>query len=125
MLVGCGRDNNVATDSSRMDIQKMMRCSQQIEVTERYSKSLRVRINAIPVLVLRGNYEEMGEAHGVLAGKEIIQFLDNILIPYANKQHPNSWDRKVLPAAGAYVFSANYEKELTAMMRGIRSPGGC
>jgi hypothetical protein len=92
---------------------------QKNEITERYGNSLRRNINSVTVLVLRGSYEEMGEAHGVLAGKEIIHLLDNIIIPYVNKQETNGWDRKVLPATAAFTFPERYEKELISAMKGI------
>ena len=89
------------------------------EIAERYGNSLRRNINSITILVLRGSYEEMGEAHGVLTGKEIIQLLDNIIIPFVNKQQANGWDRKVLTFVAAYTFPERYEKELIWMMKGI------
>jgi hypothetical protein len=92
---------------------------QRSEITERYGNSLRRNINSVTVIVLRGSYEEMGEAHGVLAGKEIIQLLDNIIIPFVNKQETNGWDRKVLPVTAAFTFPERYQKELISMMKGI------
>jgi hypothetical protein len=92
---------------------------QRSEITERYGNSLRKNINSFTVLVLRGSYEEMGEAHGVLAGKEIIQLLDNIIIPFLNKQQTDGWNRKVIPATAAFIFPERYEKELISMLKGI------
>jgi hypothetical protein len=100
------------------ETQKMINC-QKNEITERYGSSFRRSINSIAVLMLRGDYEEMGEAHGVLAGKEIIQLLDNIIIPFVNKQQTNGWDRKVIPATAVFIFPERYEKELKSMMKGI------
>jgi hypothetical protein len=97
-----------------------MHPNQMVEVLAHYGGSLRGRVNSIPVLVLRGSYEEMGEAQGVLAGKEIIHSLDEILIPYVNQEQKDAWDTKVLPAARAYAFPQRYERELAGIMLGIK-----
>ena len=115
LIVGCGRSSN---KGFHIDMKKM-RSQRPFIVTDHYGKSLRGAINGIPVLVIRGSYPEMGEAQGVLAGKDIIQVLDNTLIPYVNKLQPNAWDSQVLPAASTFVFPADYEKELAGMMQGI------
>ena len=93
----------------------------EVEVVERYGQSLRFTIESVPVLVLRGSYEELGIAHGVLAGKEIIEVLDSVLIPYVNKKHPDAWDRQILPVANTFVFPEKYEIELQGIMQGIKT----
>jgi predicted choloylglycine hydrolase len=118
IFVGCGPEAMMGHDRSGITIQKKLSCK-QVDITERYGKSLRCRTGSVDVLVLRGSYEEMGEAHGALAGKEIIQLLDNVLIPYINKEQTNGWDRKVLPAALTFTVPEKYEKELIWMMKGI------
>jgi hypothetical protein len=61
----------------------------------------------------------MGEAHGVLAGKEIIHLLDRIVIPYLNKYRKNAWTVEVLPLSARFVFPEKYERELVATLAGI------
>jgi hypothetical protein len=93
---------------------------QQIEITERYAKSVRGRISGIPVLILRGNYEEIGEAHGALAGKDIIHLLDSILIPFINRTQTNAWDINIIPASNSCFFPEDYERELNSILTGIK-----
>jgi hypothetical protein len=90
-------------------------------VAARYGKSLRRETGGIPILVLSGTYEEMGEAHGVLGGSEIMKALDRTLIPYVNRAKPGAWDRLVLPAARAVRFPDRFEAELGGMIKGIES----
>lgn len=103
------------------DATKKVQGHEEIEVTRRYGKSLRGRVNSIPVLVLRGSYEELGEAHGVLAGKDIIRLLDSLLIPFANRGQKNVWDTKILPASQSFVIPDDYEKELKGIFNGIKT----
>jgi hypothetical protein len=118
LVVGCSLSYIFGNVGTQFDKEKM-RSPQQIHITERYGRSLRGVVNSTPILVLRGSYEEMGEAHGVLAGKDIIQSLDNVFISYANLQLANAWDSKILPTARAFVFPAAYESELAGIMQGI------
>jgi hypothetical protein len=93
--------------------------NQEIKLFESYGKSSRGKIGEIAILVLRGTNEEIGEAHGALAGKDIISLLDTILIPYVNKIQLNGWDSKVVPLSKSFRFPENYEKELNAIFCGI------
>jgi Acyl-coenzyme A:6-aminopenicillanic acid acyl-transferase len=115
LMAGCWLSSNFGL---HVDMEKMG-SQQPFIVSDHYGKSQRGTINDIPVLVLRGSYAEMGEAQGMLAGKDIIQLLDNTLIPFVNKYQPGAWDSKILPAASSFVFPADYEEELAGMMRGI------
>jgi len=101
-------------------IVKPIHIDNQIAVTERYGKSFRGQIKGVTVLVLRGSYEERGEAHGALVGKQIIQLLDQTLISYINQKQPNAWVDVVLPLTRSYRFSQQYERMLLAMIRGIK-----
>jgi hypothetical protein len=101
------------------DLQKINAQSPPL-FTERYGRSLRGEIGGIPVLLLRGSYEEMGEAQGSPAGRDIIDFLDKVLIPYVDGRQPNAWDLQVLPLADAFVLPAFYRQELSGLMRGIQ-----
>ena len=96
-----------------------IRSSPQMKVTARYGRSLRGTIGAVPVLLLRGSPEEMGEAHGFFAARDIIAFLDRFLIPCMNSRQPDAWERRVLPGANAFLFDARYQKELEGIMTGI------
>ena len=92
-----------------MKINKMQP-SNRIEITERHGKSVRSKVCNVPVLVLRGGCEELGEAQGALAGKDIVDLLDKILIPYVNQAQPNAWDSRVVPAAGSFLFPEDTKK---------------
>lgn len=116
--MGCGTDQKLKSGEFPIRINKM-EPAHPTGITERYGKSLRSTAGNVPVLVLRGDYEELGEAQGALAGKEIIYLLDKILIPSLNQAEANVWDSRVLPAAGSFVFPARYDKELSGMIRGI------
>ncbi len=116
----CGSDYKLGSGEIAIKINKMQP-SHRIEITGRYGKSVRSTVGNVPVLVLRGGYEELGEAQGALAGKEIIYLLDKILIPYVNQTQPTAWDSRVVPAADSFVFSARYERELFGMMQGIEN----
>jgi len=119
ITIGSGRAPKQNSEGPATTIKKM-EPNQKIEVTAHYGKSLRGRIGSIPVLVLRGSYEEMGEAHGALAGKEIIHLLDKILIPYVNQKQTDAWDKELIPDARAYLFPERYERELDGIMLGIK-----
>lgn len=103
-----------------VEVAEAIRKDNRIVVTERYGKSLRGEIDGTTILVLRGTYEEMGEAHGALAGKEVLTLLDQTLISYINQKKPNAWDDVMLPLGGSFIFPDVYEKELAAIIRGIR-----
>lgn len=117
LIVGCGT-NIMGRGISYAKIQNAQNY-QQRDITVHYGISMRSNINSTTILKLRGSYEEMGEAHGVLAGKDIIEVLDNVIIPYVNKKQANAWNQKVLPIAGSFIFMERYEKELVWMMKGI------
>ena len=120
----CGSDYKLKSGEIDIKINKMQP-SNRIEITERYGKSVRSTAGNVPILVLRGGYEELGEAQGALAGKEIVGLLDKILIPYVNQAQPTAWESRVVPAAGSFEFPARYERELSGIMQGIenRYPG--
>lgn len=113
-----GNGKTKSPDHSGKVEESMM--SQRIEITGRYGKSVRGRVGGIPVLVLRGTYEEMGEAHGALAGEDIISLLDSVIIPYINRAEPNAWDKKILPISDSSRFPDDYEKEMKGLVTGLR-----
>jgi hypothetical protein len=90
------------------------------DVSARYGESFRRGAGGVPILVLSGTYEEMGDAHGVLGANEIMAGFDRTLIPYLNQAKPGAWDRLVLPAARTVRFPDHLEAELEGMIRGIR-----
>jgi hypothetical protein len=112
----CGAEDSKMTP---VKIQKMQK-NRQMEIIGRYGNSARGNIFGFPVLILRGNYEEMGEAHGALAGKDIIELLDATLIPYVNKIQKDAWNNKIIPASNAFFFPEYYERELNSIITGIR-----
>ena len=126
MCIACAHSDRGKFQESTAVI-KTIPPNQTMEIRTRYRKSLRGRIYSIPVLVLRGSNEEMGEAQGALAAKEIIDLLDNILIPAANKAQTDAWDTLLVPASRAYLFPERYERELDGLLLGIkkRYPSKC
>jgi hypothetical protein len=60
LLSGC--EINITGQGISYPKTQNMQNYQKSEITERYGNSLRKNISCITVLVLRGSYEEMGEA---------------------------------------------------------------
>src|SRR5262245_54905932 len=88
-----------------------------VVVTQRYEKSVRGTVDGFPFLLLRGDHGERGEAHGVLAAREILKSCDGMALFIA--AHGGGWD-KALTAVQRFEFSPRFETELAGMLRGIR-----
>ena len=112
-MAACHRDNLSVNEAKTVQIEKKM------VVSERYGKSLRAEIGDIGILVMRGTDEEMGEAQGALAGKEILRLVDDFLIPAINRGKQNVWDTVMLPMAKSFALPEPYEKELASIVRGL------
>jgi len=93
----------------------------QIVMLERYGKSFRGEIVNIPCMVLRGSYQEIGEAHGYLGGGQILQLLNNLIIPFVNSRVGDRWDSEIIPKARTADLPENYRIELSAIITGIRN----
>jgi len=88
---------------------------------ESFQKSLRGTISDIPVVVLRGSNQEIGEAHGELFGGRILQLLNNVIIPLLTRDNKDLWDSWIIPKSRTAVFPKKFEIELAAMLTGIKN----
>lgn len=93
---------------------------QTYQIEEKYLQSARGRIGSLETLVLVGTYEEIGRAHGVLAGRRILDLLNGMLIPFVNNQKPGAWDSYLIPQAKRFEFPEPYARELKGIIDGIR-----
>ena len=98
----------------------VLNADQAYKVEEKYAESSRGTIGGLEALVLVGTYEEMGRAHGVLAGRKILDLLNTILIPYVNGQKPGAWDSYLIPQSKQFKFPEAYERELQGIFYGIK-----
>jgi hypothetical protein len=89
------------------------------EITEEFGGSSRGRLGGLDVMVLTGTYEEIGRAHGVLAGREILDVLDHMMIPFVNDQDPGAWDSILIPQSQHFQLPSPYERELAGILSGI------
>ena len=90
-----------------------------LTVHSRYGQSVRGEIGGIEFLMLRGTRQEQGEAHGVLAAKDILRVLNDTLIAHVEKQ-PGAWDGAILPMVRKFSLPAHYLLELEALLRGLQ-----
>lgn len=109
---GASTDDKQTKDETNSD--------QTYNVEEEYGKSSRGRIGSLETLVLVGTYEEIGRAHGVLAGRKILDMLNGMLVPFVNDQEPGAWDSYLIPQAKQFKFPEPYERELQGIIDGIR-----
>jgi len=91
-----------------------------LRVEARHGDSVRATADGVPVLVLRGTHRQRGEAHGMLAAREIIDVIGRALAPVVNRHSPRAWDDSFLPAARRFRLAPRYRKELAGMLDGIR-----
>jgi hypothetical protein len=91
--------------------------AETVTVTRRHERSLRGTIGGFPFLLLRGSHDERGEAHGVLAAREILTSCDGMARFVT--AHGGGWP-KALAAMQAFEFPPRFEQELAGMLRGIR-----
>ena len=92
----------------------------RLQVEARHGKSFRGTLDGMKVVVLRGTQAERGEAQGVLGAKEIVQILDQALIPALQARKPGAWDADFIPAARAFAWPPRFAAELDAMLGGLR-----
>jgi hypothetical protein len=92
--------------------------SETVTVTQRHGQSLRGTVEGFPFLLLRGSHGARGEAHGVLAAREVLRSCDG-MARFVNA-HGGGWDR-ALVAMRRFEFPPRFEQELAGMLRGIRT----
>lgn len=93
---------------------------ERLQVEARHGKSFRGTLDGMKVVVLRGTQAERGEAQGVLGAKEIVQILDQALIPALQARKPGAWDADFIPAARRFAWPPRFAVELEAMLAGLR-----
>jgi len=90
------------------------------EIFKKLGESSRGRFGGLDAMVLTGTYEEIGKAHGVLAGQDILDMLDSMVIPLVNNQKPEAWDSYLIPQSKRFLFPQPYEKEMEGILQGIK-----
>ncbi|MBI3827895.1 MAG: hypothetical protein HY291_00145 [Planctomycetes bacterium] len=95
--------------------------AETFKVVERHGQSVRGNIGGHPLLVLRGNHRERGEALGYLAGNEILRFMNECMLPIvkAVSKNENPWE-KLLANNTKFAFPERFKLELQGMLDGIR-----
>ncbi|WP_254509412.1 hypothetical protein [Anatilimnocola floriformis] len=88
-----------------------------VEITARHGQSWRGKMDGLPVLQLRGTHRERGEAHGKLAGKEIVQSC-NQLASILNKRLPGGWSASIV-LSKQFQLPERFRDELQGMLAGI------
>ena len=119
LFLACGCSSSDSNSNVSTESRPEVTDNENYAIAETYLNSSRGYIGEIGVLVLRGTYEEIGEAHGVLAGRDIIDMLDSFLIPYVNEMQADAWDGQLIPFAESFRFPQDYERELQAILDGI------
>ena len=120
VFTGCEHKQNSDYDTYSVELKEEISVPNMV-ILERCGKSLRGKIGDIPFMMLRGSYQEIGEAYGELVGGKILQLLNNVVIPFVNRDNRDLWDNEVIPKARTAVFPERYEIELAAMLTGIRN----
>jgi hypothetical protein len=93
-----------------------------VTASARYGRSLRGSVDGLPLLVLRGTHRERGEAHGVLAAREIIRVCDSMAGIIAQGSGAGTdgagWEA-AKDLVGRFRFPARFQEELRGMMDGV------
>ncbi len=93
---------------------------ERLQVEARHGKSFRGTLDGLKVVVLRGTQAERGEAQGALGEREIVQILDQALIPALQARKPGAWDADFVPTARKFAWPPRFQAELEAMLAGLR-----
>jgi hypothetical protein len=88
-----------------------------VEIKTRHGQSWRGTIDGLSVLMLRGNHRERGEAHGILAGREIVNSC-NQLATMLQKKLPGGWSTAII-IGKQFQLPKRYREELEGMLAGI------
>jgi hypothetical protein len=91
-----------------------------LQVSARHGESVRGTLDGIHVLVLRGTHAQRGLAHGVLAGKEILGLLNEVLIPAIEERRPGGWEKHFVAGTKMFRWAPRFEEELAALLEGIK-----
>lgn len=89
-----------------------------VVVKAHHGQSWRGTIDDLPVLMLRGTHRERGEAHGKLAGKEIIKSCDQ-LAGFLKQKLPGGWTTAIV-IGKQFQVPKRYREELEGMVAGIQ-----
>jgi hypothetical protein len=92
----------------------------EVVVTDRHDRSVRGTIDGQAFVLLRGDHEQRGQAHGYLAAREILASISGVLSAL-EAQAPGMWDQHFVPMMARFDFAPRYEQELTGMLAGIRA----
>lgn len=88
-----------------------------VKIETRHGQSWRGTCDGLPVLMLRGTHRERGEAHGKLAGREIVKSCDQLATFLKNKL-PGGWNTAVV-VAKQFQVPKRFREELEGMLAGI------
>lgn len=88
-----------------------------IQVEKIHENSWRGSVNGIPVMVLLGDPEERAFAHGVLAADEILDLMNDYVIPQAGST--TRYKRFLKPLVSRMHWRSGWNEELDAMLAGI------
>jgi hypothetical protein len=88
------------------------------EIKTRYGQSWRGTVDGLPVLMLRGSHRERGEAHGRLAGPEIMKSCDQ-LASLLHRRLPGGWQASLI-VSKQFQLPKRYLEEMQGMLAGIQ-----
>jgi hypothetical protein len=88
-----------------------------VQIDAHHGKSWRGMCDGLPVLMLRGTHRERGEAHGRLAGKEIVKSCDQLATFLKNKL-PGGWNTAIV-VCKQFQVPKRFREELEGMLAGI------
>lgn len=88
-----------------------------VVIQTQHGKSWRGTIDGMPVLMLRGTHRERGEAHGKLAGKEIVKSV-NQLASLLQRKLPGGWPASII-VGKQFQLPQRFREELQGMLAGI------
>jgi len=89
----------------------------KVVVVARHGPNWRGTVDGLPVLMLRGTHRERGEAHGRLAGKEIVLSCEQ-LASMIEKRVPGGW-QAATALSKQFQLPKRYAEELQGMLHGI------
>jgi hypothetical protein len=89
-----------------------------VEIKARHGQSWRGTSDGMPVLMLRGTHRERGEAHGKLAGKEIVKSCDQ-LATFLKQKLPGGWSTAAV-IGKQFQVPKRFREELEGMVAGIQ-----
>jgi hypothetical protein len=88
-----------------------------VKIDARHGQSWRGSVDGLSVLMLRGTHRERGEAHGKLAGPEIMKSCEQ-LGGLINRRLPGGWKASVV-VSKQFQLPKKYREELEGMRAGL------